>query len=375
MYSLVIVNPTELIETLKDLKETRRLSFESEAMIKPFIGLQTEFTFSFIESSSTFGSRLGEEFKGGITVIAQFENMELECSILFPKAESEWVKNLTKDEKFTQNVTVIELDNLYQRVVFGKSNQVESEPVETAVPALSTTNDLPPELPEAEPQDKLEETEEVQKTVEEIEAPLVVEEPPISESEISSKSEIEEEKLESSPDAESPVEQSLLSPLDGKQEAKKESTISPIPDEELTFAPDEVRTDTSDVSQPEVPEITATEQGQENQEEQTPPPLPQNTEDQEPLIIDHHYLKEIRNKRDEYGESSLSDKEKEALKKLKENKKKVNQGVRVFFAFILMIFSLNSCSKGGGIASFVLFCLSIYLFFPFLKKLKEKNDV
>ena len=181
--------------------------------------------------------------------------------------------------------------------------------------------------------------------------------------------------MESSPDAESPVEQSLSSPLDGKQEAKKESTISPIPDEELTPAPDEVRTDTSDVSQPDVPEITATEQGQENQEEQTPPPLPQNTEDQEPLIIDHHYLKEIRNKRDEYGESSLSEKEKEALKKLKENKKKVNQGVRVFFAFILMIFSLNSCSKDGGIASFVLFCLSIYLFFPFLKKLKEKNDV
>ena len=343
--------------------------------MKPFIGLQTEFTFSFIESSSTFGSRLGEEFKGGVTVIAQFEDTELECSILFPKAESEWVKNLTKDEKFTQNVTVIELDNLYQRVVFGKSNQVESEPVETAVPALSTTDDSPPELPEAEPQDKLEETEEVQKTVEEIEAPLVVEEPPIPESEISSKSEIEEEKLESSPDAESPVEQSLLSPLDGKQEAKKESTISPIPDEELTFAPDEVRTDTSDVSQPDVPEITATEQGQENQEEQTPPPLPQNSEDQEPLIIDHHYLKEIRNKRDEYGESSLSEKEKEALKKLKENKKKVNQGVRVFFAFILMIFSLNSCSKDGGIASFVLFCLSIYLFSPFLKKLKEKNDV
>ena len=63
------------------------------------------------------------------------------------------------------------------------------------------------------------------------------------------------------------------------------------------------------------------------------------------------------------------------LPQLIENKNIVNQGARVFFACILMIFSLNSCSKDGGIASFVLFCLSIYLFFPFLKKLKENNDL
>ena len=31
--------------------------------MKPFVGFKTEFTFSFMESSSTFGSRLGDEFK------------------------------------------------------------------------------------------------------------------------------------------------------------------------------------------------------------------------------------------------------------------------------------------------------------------------
>ena len=75
---------TKLIDTLKDLKATRRLSSESEAMMKPFVGFKTEFSFSFIESSSTFASRLGDEFKDGMTVIAQFENTELECSILLP---------------------------------------------------------------------------------------------------------------------------------------------------------------------------------------------------------------------------------------------------------------------------------------------------
>ena len=52
--------------------------------MKPFVGFKTEFSFSFIESSSTFASRLGDEFKDGMTVIAQFENTELECSILLP---------------------------------------------------------------------------------------------------------------------------------------------------------------------------------------------------------------------------------------------------------------------------------------------------
>ena len=350
MYSLVIVNPTELIETLKDLKETRRLSFESEAMIKPFIGLQTEFTFSFIESSSTFGSRLGEEFKGGKTVIAHFENTELECSILFPKAESEWVKNLTKDEKFTQNVTVIELDNLYQRVVFGKSNQVESEPVETAVPVLSTTNDSPPELPDAEPQDKLEDPEEIPKKVDEIEAPPVVEEPPTLESETTPKSEMVEGKLDAIPDAELPVDENLPSPLDKKQGAKEKSTVPAILDE--------VGTDTYDVSQQDEPEITAPGQGQENQEQQTPPPLPQNTDDQEPVIMDHHYLEELRNKRYEFGVTSLTEKEKAALaqdlktnadsrtKELKKTQAFAKKAGRLFLGIVLITFSLNSCTQG-----------------------------
>ena len=34
----MIVNPTELIETLKDLKETRRLSSESEAIMNLLLG-------------------------------------------------------------------------------------------------------------------------------------------------------------------------------------------------------------------------------------------------------------------------------------------------------------------------------------------------
>jgi len=346
-------------------------------MMEPFIGLQTEFTFSFIESSSTFGSRLGEEFKGGVTVIAQFEDTELECSILFPKAESEWVKNLTKDEKFTQNVTVIELDNLYQRVVFGKSSQVESEPVETAPPAFSETDDSPPELPDAGPQEKLEDPEEIQKKVKEIEAPPVVEEPPALGSETTPKSEMVEEKLDAIPDAELPVDENLPSPFDKKQGAKEESTVPAILDE--------TETDTPDVSQQDEPEITAPEQGQENQEEQTPPPLPQNTEDQEPVIMDHHYLEELRNKRYEFGADSLTEKEKAALaqdlkanagsrqKELVKNQDFAKKAGRFFLGIVLMSFSLNSCTQGNSTFGMILLGISTYLLFPYIKKILDEQ--
>ena len=48
----------KLIDTLLDLKENRRLSSESEAMMKPFVGEKDSLPFIFLESSSTFSSRL-----------------------------------------------------------------------------------------------------------------------------------------------------------------------------------------------------------------------------------------------------------------------------------------------------------------------------
>ena len=116
----------KFIETLEDLKANRRLSSKSDAMIKPFIGSTAEFSFSFIEASSTLGNRHGDEFKQGKTVLAHFANTELACSILFPPSETEWVESLLKDEEFRTGVVVLEMDNLYQRVVFGKSTRSET---------------------------------------------------------------------------------------------------------------------------------------------------------------------------------------------------------------------------------------------------------
>ena len=38
---------------------------------------------------------------------------------MFPPSENEWVEGLSKEDTFVSNVTVLALDNLYQRVVFG----------------------------------------------------------------------------------------------------------------------------------------------------------------------------------------------------------------------------------------------------------------
>ena len=92
----------------------------------------------------------------------------------------------------------------------------------------------------------------------------------------------------------------------------------------------------------------------------------------------------MRDKRYEYGEESLTSEEKKALaedikknsanrvKELEKNKEKVNKGARVFFGFILILFSLNS--QGGGFFSFIVFCFGVFLIFPFMKKLYEMKE-
>ena len=53
-------------------------------------------------------------------MVAQFAEFGVECTILFPPSENDWVESLSKEDQFDLKVVVLELDNLYQRVVFGK---------------------------------------------------------------------------------------------------------------------------------------------------------------------------------------------------------------------------------------------------------------
>ena len=121
-----------LFDTLKDLNENRRLSSESDALIKPFIGALHAFSLRFCDASPTFSSHHDHRYSGGKTIVANFLDEELECSILFPPSKNEWIESLKKGEEFQADLVVFELDNLYQRIVFGYSfhkleNEVEDE--------------------------------------------------------------------------------------------------------------------------------------------------------------------------------------------------------------------------------------------------------
>ena len=107
-----------LIKIIKDLKQNRRLSSESESIISPFIGKTYESTFSFLEASSSFAIGLSEKFKGGKTVLAEITDFGLDCSILFPKSMNEWIDGLKEGDDLEVRVRVLKFDNIYQRVVF-----------------------------------------------------------------------------------------------------------------------------------------------------------------------------------------------------------------------------------------------------------------
>lgn len=342
------------IETLEDLKANRRLSSESDATIKPFIGSTTEFLFSFIEVSSTLGNRHGDEFKQGKTVLAHFANTELACSILFPPSENEWVESLNKDEEFRTGVVVLEMDNLYQRVVFGKSTRLHT--LEESISEEIYTHEYP------EGRQSLEEGTD------------------LPSSELHKEDTFVEETALAEQTEESVSEDIVTANKPTDSPSGESGSIHSNPPEDLDKSARALGDDIDDFAEKKDQKKSSTPPA-------LPPPLPESTETKSTVEIDHHYLEELRNKRYEYGESSLTEEEKESLahdlkvntpsreKKLKENKNIVNHGARVFFACILIMFSLNSCKKGGGLFGFVVFCIGTYLLIPFLKKLKEINEL
>lgn len=326
----------KLIATLKDLKGTRRLSSESEEMIKPFLGFQDEVTFCFVEANSTFGNRHGDQFKGGKTVLAHFAGTDLACSILYPPSENEWVGNLSKNEEFKAVVIVNELDNLYQRVVFATT--ILAAPVEESL---------------------VEETYPLEQPVTENSEDRII--PPISD--LAKEDAAAGEDLNTSEDIELPSEETESDDKNAPEGLDQTKHTQEFGDTEFMVEESYV--------------------GNEEQVRSTPPPLPEAIEQKKPATIDHHYLAELRNKRYDFGESSLTEEEKEILaediqknaasrqKDLEKNKENVNKGACAFFGFILILFSLNSCSKSGGFMTLVIFFIGLFLLFPFLKKIKE----
>jgi hypothetical protein len=129
-----------ILDVLSDLKINRKLSSEADKLFQPFIGTSEELSFSLIEANTTYSTRLGEIYKGGKTILAKIVGTELECSILCAKDKNEWVARLAKGDEFTFRVNVLQLDHLYQRVVFGQ--YFEDDELELSNPEPVVTENL-----------------------------------------------------------------------------------------------------------------------------------------------------------------------------------------------------------------------------------------
>jgi hypothetical protein len=125
---MTAINERKLVVLLNDFKKNRRLSLESKAMIKPFVGMSYTFTFIFESVSKTFSQKYGGQYAGGKTVIAQIIDSELMCSVLFSVGQDDWLSGLSVGHKFKKEVGLLGLDNLYGRVVFGHPLKTEMEP-------------------------------------------------------------------------------------------------------------------------------------------------------------------------------------------------------------------------------------------------------
>ena len=359
----------KLTRTLNDLKENRRLSSECEAIISPFIGKTFESKFSFKEASSTFASRLGDEFKGGKTVIAEIAESGLECSILFPESKNEWISEFKQGDDLDLSVKVLEFDNLYQRVVFGQTEQNLSDEDQTEKVSESVSEEPSKEV-----------LEEAQNTL----VTEVMDEKVAEGKHVTQKDEthprdsltIEEEK--------EPVTERDKEPIPEQYEINLEETVltdsheGEVAEKSINEKDDGTKSPSDRTKQKEIDE------NKRDVPPPLPPPLPKTEAKQS---HDPEYLEQLRDKRYEHGPDSLTEEEKEALahdikvntasrqKELKKNKEKVNKGARAFFGFIMVVFSLNACSKGGGFFAFIVFCIGVYLLIPLLKKFKEIDDL
>ena len=374
------VDKQKLIDTVRDLKENRRLSSESEAIMKPFVGGVSEFTFSFFEVSTTFSSRLDDRYAKGKTVVAQFAEFGVECTILFPPSENDWLESLSKEDQFDLKVVVLELDNLYQRVVFGKLFDTDEK------------DELQAEQPDEVEEEKVSEsidgqegnleTENTPETVSNIgssdgnvdaEVNLTV----LTNKENDNVVGIEEEVLEEEGLA---VEEISALELEGEREVEDVEDIIPL------------RFDDNDLN---------------NEEEKSaitekPPSIPSLKVQNKAKEIDYAELERIRDKRYEEGAPSLTAEEKEILdlasKRAKksygfpstddssltssQNKKKskkhkveqgniVTMGCRGVSGILVGFFGLQALSSAWIFVSIVMFAIAWYLLNPIIKKLRE----
>ena len=378
----------KLIETLKDLKENRRLSSESEAIMKPLVGVKSFFPFSFVEASSTFSSRLDDSYSKGKTVVANFLDCDLECSILFPPSENDWVDGLGKGDEFESDVKVLALDNLYQRVIFGQDFQANdeiTEEIEEENEKLNSIGTVDTERGEKSESVDSEEKEIVSDLGNDEKTKAIQDDIPS----VAVPGNLTEEGSDPNP----VVREKTLDVEEGKilepQAIEKDKITNPKSSDSQLTKKDTERNFTNKFK------------NEKFTTEEKPPPIPSLEVQKKAREIDFRELERIRDKRYEDGAASLTDEENEllslakarsklltiqtanisnsdratikrnprSLKKADENM--VTMGCRGIFGVIFGIFGLQAFFQGSVIVAIITIAIAWYLFNPIIKKFNE----
>jgi len=365
------VNNKKLTDSLKDIKENRRLSSESEAILAPFVGQSFSLAFRFLSASRSFTNRHDSRYSNGQTLVSKFTNEDLECSIIFPPDKNQWVEGLAEQEEFECDVIVLELDKLYQRVVFGHlfennpEDEIGSEAEPLTKPSLVENEkklieeskdenagalDFPVE--NNKPEDNFESIDGNEKESNEV-LPLKILDPDVDKDHLSDS---KKDDLELEPAGEVNLESRTFNSeenLDNKENILLEQLqVDSVPD----------------LLNPK------------GEGESKPPPIPALPLPQKQQELDFMEVERIRDKRYEHGADSLTSEEKEILiqdrvqnansrkKNLEESQNVLNKGSRLLFGIVLGMVGLRSLVSGSFILGVILLAVTGYLLMPFIIK-------
>jgi hypothetical protein len=370
---MLFVEKQKLIDTLRDLKENRRLSSESEAILKPFVGVVSEFTFAFSEANSTFSCRLEDRYSRGKTVVSQFAGFELECVILFPLSENEWVESLSKEDQFNLKVVVLDFDNLYQRVVLGKFFDADEKD--------DFQVDQPSEV----------KAEEISQSIVEQGGNFAIENAHGAVSNSESSSDNVEEEVSVSSFSNEETENTVII----KEKTQDEKGLGVEGTNDLGLE-DENEVEDIENSKPlKVDDTNLNKEDEKVEPKEKPPRIPSLNVQKKAKEIDYLELERIRDKRYEEGAVSLTEEEQEILSLASKRGKKsfaiptstknkkssqkhkadedniVGMGCRGLGGVLVGFFGLQALSNGWGLASLVIFGIAWYLLKPIIKKLRE----
>ncbi len=110
----------DLLTTLRELKESRLVASEVDALLDPFREDTFKLNFSFVSSSPSLGSQADPAYNDGYTIVCQVGAAESECSVHMFASENSRLENLRPGDELELNLKVLGFDSLYQRVTFGQ---------------------------------------------------------------------------------------------------------------------------------------------------------------------------------------------------------------------------------------------------------------